>query len=159
MRAPDEARALARADTPGRSARGRPGLTGRRARGDRGDLVLGWLIKLSVTLGIIGLLLFDGVSVVVAKVGVQDDASLAAREASDAADRGATVQEAYDAAVEALADQASPSVVDTATFTLGPDGSATVTTTRTASTFFLKHIGLLDEWVMAAATATAAPVR
>jgi hypothetical protein len=150
MRAPDEARALARADavvTSARSAR------------DRGDLVLGWLIKLSVTLGVIGLLLFDGVSIVVAKVGVQDDASFAAREASDAADRGATVQEAYDAAVEALADQGSPSVVETSTFTIGPDSSVTVTTTRTASTFFLKHIGLLDEWVQASATATAAPVR
>ena len=150
MRAPDEARALARADAAGGSARS--------AR-DRGDLVLGWLIKLSVTLGVIGLLLFDGVSIVVAKVGVQDDASLAAREASDAADRGADVQGAYDAAVEALADQASPSVVETSTFTIGPDATATVTTTRTASTFFLKHIGLLDEWVQASATATAAPVR
>lgn len=150
MRAPNEARALARADAVGGSARS--------AR-DRGDLVLGWLIKLSVTLGVIGLLLFDGVSVVVAKVGVQDDASLAAREASDAADRGADVQGAYDAAVEALADQGSPSVVQTSTFTIGPDATATVTTTRTASTFFLKHIGLLDEWVQASATATAAPVR
>jgi hypothetical protein len=150
MRAPDEARALARADTAGGSALG--------AR-DRGDLVLAWLIKLSVTLAVIGLLLFDGVSIVVAKVGVQDDASLAAREAADAADRGADVQGAYDAAVEALADQASPSVVETSTFTIAPDGSATVTTTRTASTFFLKHIGLLDEWVKASATATAAPVR
>ena len=150
MRAPDEARALARADAGGGSAR---------SERDRGDLVLGWLIKLSVTLGVIGLLLFDGVSVVVAKVGVQDDASLAAREASDAADRGADVQGAYDAAVEALADQGSPSVVQTSTFTIGPDATATVTTTRTASTFFLKHIGLLDEWVQASATATAAPVR
>ena len=150
MRAPDEARALARADTAGGSTLG--------AR-DRGDLVLAWLIKLSVTLAVIGLLLFDGVSIVVAKVGVQDDASLAAREAADAADRGADVQGAYDAAVEALADQASPSVVETSTFTIAPDGSATVTTTRTASTFFLKHVGLLDEWVKASATATAAPVR
>jgi hypothetical protein len=150
MRAPDQARALARADAVGESARG--------AR-DRGDLVLGWLIKLSVTLGVFGLLLFDGVSVVVARVGVQDDASLAAREASDAADRGADVQGAYDAAVEALADQGSPSVVQTSTFAIGPDATATVTTTRTASTFFLKHIGLVDEWIQASATATAAPVR
>ena len=150
MRAPNEARALARAEA---------GVGSARSARDRGDLVLGWLIKLSVTLGVIGLLLFDGVSVVVAKVGVQDDASLAAREASDAADRGTDVQGAYDAAVEALADQGSPSVVQTSTFTIGPDATATVTTTRTASTFFLKHIGLLDEWVQASATATAAPVR
>lgn len=150
MRAPDEARALARADAAGGCAL--------KAR-DRGDLVLGWLIKLSVTLAVIGLLLFDGVSIVVAKVGVQDDASLAAREAADAADRGADVQGAYDVAVEALADQASPSVVETSSFTIAPDGSATVTTTRTASTFFVKHIGLLDGWTKASSTATAAPVR
>jgi hypothetical protein len=130
-----------------------------RHAGERGDLVLSWLLKLSATLGLIGLLLFDCVSVVVAKVGVQDDAALAAREASDAADRGADVQGAYDAAVAALADQSSPSVIDTATFTLGADDSATVTATRTASTFLFAHLGLLDTWVEASATATAAPVR
>ena len=49
-----------------------------RERGDRGDIVLGWLTKLAVVLGVLGVIAFDGIAVVQAHFQASDRATTAA---------------------------------------------------------------------------------
>src|SRR4051794_973027 len=44
----------------------------KRVQGDRGDVVLGWLTKLAVVLGLFGLIAFDGIAVVQAHFQASD---------------------------------------------------------------------------------------
>ena len=66
---------------------------------ERGDIVLGWLTRVVVTLAIIALIAFDGIAIVTARLGVTDDAQSAA-EAANAAwnEHHGDAQVAYDAA-------------------------------------------------------------
>src|SRR4051812_6730333 len=68
--------------------------------GDRGDVILGWFTKIALVFVLFGLVIFDAVSVGVAKVGVQDTANDAAAEAADMYAQTHDVRQAYKAAVE-----------------------------------------------------------
>jgi hypothetical protein len=46
--------------------------------GERGDIVLGWLVRLCVVILVAGLVLFDAISVGLAHMSVGDDAQAAA---------------------------------------------------------------------------------
>src|SRR5438552_3888444 len=50
---------------------------------DRGDIVLGWLTKLIVVLGVLGLLGFDAISLVQSRFQASDRATTAASAAAD----------------------------------------------------------------------------
>ena len=113
---------------------------------DRGDIVLGWLTRITIVLGIAGLGLFDAISVGTTAVSLSDQGNMAAREASEAWQETDSVQAAYDAAV-ASAKEANPlNVVSPKTFTIDPDDTVHLTVSRKATTIVLYHWGRTAEW-------------
>ena len=114
--------------------------------GDRGDIVLGWLTRIVIVLGIAGLGLFDAISVGTTAVSLSDQGNFAAREASEAWQSTDSVQAAYDAAVESATEANPHNVVDPKTFTIDPDNTVHLTVSRTATTIVLFHWGRTAEW-------------
>ena len=112
----------------------------RRAR-ERGDIVLGWLTRVVLALVAAGIVLFDVVSVAVARVSVADDANTAARAASEAYATERNVQGAYDAAAFAAGGRGES--VAPLEFRVAPDGQVSLRLSRTARTVVLGRIGPL----------------
>lgn len=126
---------------------------------DRGDVVLGWLVKLVLALGVVGVLAFDGLSIVTTSLTLEDQAVSAAREGTDVLERTPTVEAAFDAALaSALAsdglNELAPDDVH-----VTPDGTVTLTLRRTAPTLVLHYTRWSRAWADRSATAGAAPMR
>ncbi|GAB2678429.1 hypothetical protein [Thalassiella azotivora] len=129
--------------------------TRRRApRGDTGDIVLGWLTRLVVAFAVLGLVLFDLLSVVTARLSVEDHAVLVARESSERYRATGDLQATYQHAVTVAADADVHDVVPAEEFRVGRDGSVTVTVRRTATTLVTERIGWIDHWATVEARAT-----
>lgn len=74
-------------------------MSGVQSGGERGDIVLGWLTRVIVTLAVFAIVAFDVVAIITAKLGVSDDAQSAAEAANSAwVDTKGNVQAAYNAA-------------------------------------------------------------
>lgn len=112
-----------------------------RCAGERGSVITGWLAKLAVTLGVLGVLAFDLISIGASRVGAADDAGNAAIAASQAWEETHDVQQAYNAAVDAAGEHGE--TVDTKNFVIDPDSTVHLTVRRTAKTVVLGHIGFL----------------
>lgn len=125
---------------------------------DHGGIIASWLIKVSLLLGVAGLVLFDAVSIGSAAIGVADTAAAAARDAAEAVETGGDARLAYPTAVTTAREQNALNEVDPATVTVGPDGSATVTVERTAPTLVVARIPWIADWAHRSATDTAVPV-
>ena len=121
--------------------------------GDRGDIVLGWLTKLVVTLGVLGVIGFDLVSLGAARFQAEDHAQSAARAANESWKSAKDLQAAYDAAVAEVAEHGD--TIDPQTFTVGADGSITLTLHRTASTMVVEKIGPARSWTEVDVTVSA----
>ena len=113
---------------------------------DRGDIVVGWLVRVVVSVAVAGVLMFDLVSVGAAKMSVTDQASMAARAASDDWLIHHNQQSAFDTAW-ANATEANPTnTVDTRTFKVAQNGTVRLTVHRTAPTLVLRLVGPLNHW-------------
>lgn len=128
-----------------------------RVRGDRGDIVLGWLTRLVATLAVLGVLAFDAISLGSTRFSVEDDAQTAARAAVEVYRDSKDVQRAYDAALAELGD--SGATVDAPTFAVAQDGSITLTVRTTAPTLVLEKVPPLRDWAETSATVTGRPAR
>jgi hypothetical protein len=116
------------------------------AGGDRGDIVLSWLTKLTVTLALVGIVLFDAISIGTTNATVSDQGSYAAHEASETWDRTKDLQETYDAAVAAAVDRDPENVVSPNEFRVDPDGTVHLVVTRVAPTLILYRWDRTAEW-------------
>ncbi|GAB4064104.1 hypothetical protein GCM10028777_09370 [Angustibacter speluncae] len=125
---------------------------------DDGGIITGWLIKVTVVLGVAGLVLFDAVSIGSTAMGVSDTAGAAARDAAEAVEAGGDTRLAYPAAVTTAVEQNALNEVDPADVRIATDGSATVTVARTAPTLVVARIPWIAGWAHRSATDTAAPV-
>lgn len=114
--------------------------------------MLGWLVRISVTLLVVGLVAFDGVAVLVASLGVQDEAQRAARAASSAYVQSGSAASAYEAAE---ADLSNRSGITPGSFSVAKDGTVSLEVERTASTLFLHRTERTAGYAEASATATA----
>lgn len=120
-------------------------MRGRRGS-DRGDIVLGWLTKITVVLGVAGLFLFDAISIGTTAMNLSDQGSLAAREASEVWQQTGSLQQAYDAAA-AVATEAHPeNAVNPRTFRVEADDTVHLTVSRTASSILLHRWGRTEGW-------------
>lgn len=125
--------------------RTRPSVTDWR---NRGDIVLGWLVKVTLVLTMLGVCAFDGISVAVTRVRVTDDAAAAANAASDTWQRsGSTdMQAAYDTAAGFAGSRDER--VPTSSFHIDPDGTVHLELRGRASTLLLHRLrpiaGLAD---------------
>jgi len=128
-----------------------------RQRGDAGDIIGSWLIKVTLILAVLGVFAFDGISVLSTNVTLEDTAFGSARAATYATGQHRNVQLAYDRAQSFASAQNPLNTVDPTSVRFGENGSVTVTLTRTASTLVLQHLGSLQDWATQSATRTAQP--
>ena len=84
--------------------------------GDRGDIVLGWLTKLTVALAVVGLVGFDAVALGATRFQAEDHAQTAARVAVESWATDKNLQKAYDAALAAVAADGTLYVLDSGNF-------------------------------------------
>jgi hypothetical protein len=113
---------------------------------DRGGIVLGWLTKLTVALALVGIVLFDAISVGSTMATVTDSANYAAQEASATWDSTKDLQQTYLAAAEAATEQNPDNVVSTKDFTVDPDGTVHLSITRDARTLILYRWDRTAKW-------------
>jgi hypothetical protein len=118
----------------------------RRVFDDRGDIVLGWLTRIAVLLGVAGLALFDAISIGTTAVTVTDQGDYAARAASQEWLTTKSVQSAYNEAVVAAMEQNRANVVATKDFRVDPDGTVHLTVSRTATTLIVYRVGAIRKW-------------
>jgi hypothetical protein len=118
------------------------------ATGDTGDILVGWLTKIAVTLAIVGLALYDSISIGATMMSLSDEGSYAARAASEKwqASQGHNLQDAYDAAVQAVEDQNPLDEVDPKSFRIDPDGTVHLVVSREATTLVVQHFGFSKGW-------------
>ncbi|HSF26610.1 MAG TPA: hypothetical protein VLC50_03735 [Actinomycetes bacterium] len=121
---------------------------------DRGDIILGWLAKVVVTLALVGLVIFDLISIGWTKVSLTDQAKAAAISASTAWAHGHNVQKAYDAALAQATEDNAANTVATEGFTVDPDGTVHLRLDREASTIVVSRIGPIRDWGQLTATAS-----
>ncbi len=124
---------------------------------DRGDIVLGWLTKLVVVLGVLGVLGFDAISLGTSYFQAEDHANTAARAASDTHRAGSApnVQAAYDAALAEVLEHGE--TIDPQSFTISPQGEVSLTLRRTAPTLVMEKVGPLRSFAEIERTVTAQP--
>ena len=113
---------------------------------DRGDIVIGWLTKIVVVLGIAGIGLFDALSIGSTSVSLSDQGQYAAREASEAWQQTDSVQRAYDVAVATATSQNPHNTVDPKSFRIDPDDTVHLRIERTATTIVLRHWDRTAAW-------------
>jgi hypothetical protein len=125
-----------------------------RVNGDRGDVVLGWLTKLVVILGLLGLVAFDGISLAQARFQAADHATTAASAAADDYKSNHDLQKAYNAA---FATVSGNDTIETKSFQVATDGTVTLRLHHEATTLIVNHIGPLKHWADAVETGEGRP--
>lgn len=124
------------------------------ARGDRGDIVLGWLTKLVVVLGLLGLIAFDAIAVVQSRFQASDRAATAASAAADEYRNSRDVQKAYNAA---FATVSGDDTIETSTFRVADNGTVTLRLHHIATTLIISRIGPIKNWAEAVETGQGRP--
>jgi hypothetical protein len=122
---------------------------------ERGDVVVGWLVRLVAGVAVAGLVLFDAISVGVAAMSVTDQASTAARAASDSWLTRHDQQQAFDAAWQSAVDANAGNTVDTHSFRVQRNGTVELSVHRTAPTLVLRLLGPLSHWAVVTGDAVA----
>jgi hypothetical protein len=118
--------------------------------GDRGDVILGWFTKVTVVLAVFGVLMFDAVSVGVAKMNANDIAGDAAAAAADSWGESHDARAAYLAAERDAATH--DATVDRKAFHIDADGTVHVTLSRDATTVLLFRTRTTKKWTHAVGT-------
>jgi hypothetical protein len=113
---------------------------------ERGDAILGWFIKIAVVLGLVGIALFDAISIGSTAVTIADQGSYAARAASEVWQQEQDLQKTYAAAVAAAQEENADNTVAAKDFRVDEDGTVHLTVARTAPTIVVRRIGPLANW-------------
>ena len=122
---------------------------------DRGGIVLGWLMRVTIVLVMLGVLAFDVFSLAYTNVTTVDDAGIVARSGADVLMHSPG---AYDEAKEESLAQAK----DLGVRMRGKDwwvdeqGEVHVTVSRTASSLALHYVPQLEKYLTVRAVGTAA---
>lgn len=124
-------------------------------RSDAGDVVVGWLTRVVVLLGLFGLVAFDGIAEGVAAMGAADDASTAASAGADTWRDTHDVDQAYQSAVSALTNDKD--TIPPALFRVDGSGVVTLTVRRQVHTLVLRHIGPLRHLTVISESGTGRP--
>jgi hypothetical protein len=112
---------------------------------DEGGIVLGWLTRVAVVMAIVGIAAFDVISVMTARLAVEDAGQQAAFTASDVWSRTHDVRAALKAAEDSANESNSLNVVDPTTFRIDADGTVHLRVTRDAPTLVAHYVKPLRE--------------
>jgi hypothetical protein len=118
-----------------------------------GSIVLGWLVRLTAVLGLVGIVAFDAIAIGVAKLGTTDGAALTARAAQDQFDRTGDLRVSQQVA-DATATELGLTLV---AYEMDRKGGVTLTVSRVADTIVLARIGPLQDWAYQEATLSRPP--
>ena len=122
---------------------------------DAGAIVLGWLTKLVLSLAVVGVLSYDGISLVTANVSASDRANTLASEGADDVKNMRDINKAYDAiSAEALAGGDTIAPKD---FRVDSNGHVTLVLHREARSLWMRHVGALRKYLDVKATGEGAP--
>ena len=122
---------------------------------DNGSIVIGWLTKLAVITAIVGLALFDSLSIGAAKLGASDDANTAAEAASAEYRTSHDVQSAYQAALDTLPSDSE--TIPARQFIVRPDSTVDLVLRRTTTTLVAHRIGPLKQFDVISVHAVGTP--
>jgi Flp pilus assembly protein TadG len=114
--------------------------------GDGGGIVLGWLTRLTLVLAIVGLVAFDGISIVTSRLSLEDVGNQAARSASETWQRTHDIRAALASAQQTASESNADTGVVTDSLSVDPDGTAHLTVTRQASTLVAHYIPPMRAW-------------
>ncbi|KQW46035.1 hypothetical protein ASC77_19235 [Nocardioides sp. Root1257] len=105
-------------------------------------------------------LAIDTGSVVLTKMSSHDDVQQAGYQAAAIAKQGPASRQTAVVALAAAERDAEPHGITVASkgFTIYPDGSVTLTGTKTAPTLLMKHVGAFDRVIHVSTTLTVAPL-
>jgi hypothetical protein len=118
-------------------------------------MISGWFVRLTLIFAVLAVGAFDGISILVASVGVKDDAQSAAQAAATAYQQsGHSAEQALAAAKAALSDGETivPGSVHAAT-----DGTISLKIHRTAKSIVLHLWSTSAKWDVVTGTASALP--
>jgi hypothetical protein len=132
-----------------------PDMDRRAACADQGGIVLGWLLRVTGVLLVLGVLAFDVFSLAYTNVTTVDDAGIVA---STGAQVLLEQPRAYDAAKEESIDQAAELGVRMRAkdWWVDEEGEVHVTVSRTATSLALQHVPPLRKYLTVRAVGTAA---
>ncbi|NLT55030.1 MAG: hypothetical protein GXX79_10810 [Actinomycetales bacterium] len=120
---------------------------------DQGGIVLGWLFRLSIVLSLVGVLAYDGLSVVASRFTVEDQATTAALTASDMWKRTHDIERTYQAALLTAQAADAHNNVDRESFVVIGDGTVTLTMERKARTVVAGRLPALRDLFVVSGTA------
>jgi hypothetical protein len=115
---------------------------------DLGGIVTGWLTRIVVIGAVVGLVGFDGLSLVTTRLDIIDEGKQAARAGSSTWRATPDVQAAYDAAARDAAESNALNVVHTDSFTVARDDTVSLRIDREATTLLLHRIKPLRQWTV-----------
>ncbi len=118
----------------------------RTSSGDVGGIVLGWLTRLTVVLAVVGLVAFDGISIVSSRLSLEDVGDTAARSASETWERTHDIQAALASAQQTATEANADTTVVPDSLSVDPDGTAHLTVRRVASTIVAHYIPPVRTW-------------
>lgn len=124
---------------------------------DDGAIVLGWLTRVAVVLGVLGVLVFDGISLAVTRLGVIDDAKAGAVAGVHAFQETRSPDKAYAAALAAVQTLNPDDVITPGSFSVTRDGRVTLSVQREAVTIAARHVPSVKDRLTMRADGTAAP--
>ena len=116
---------------------------------DRGSIVIGWLTKLIVVIAVVGVILFDVISVSAARLGAEDDASQAATAAGFEWRASHDIQTAYQAALNSLPSDSES--IPPKSFVIDNAGVVRLVVHRVTRTMLVQHIGPLKHFTVVTA--------
>ena len=114
--------------------------------GDVGGIVLGWLTRLTVVLAVVGLIAFDGISIISSRLSLEDVGDQAARSASETFERTHDIRAALASAQQTATEANADTTVVTNSLSVDPDGTAHLTVVREASTLVAHYIPPMRSW-------------
>ncbi len=120
---------------------------------DAGEIVTGWLTRLTITLAVLGVLAYDGIAYGVSAIDIRDAAADGARAAADDFAIFRDVERAYESATAAAGEE---STIPPETFTIDNAGTVSLVARRSVDTLVLRFLPRSGEWLTVEATAAAA---
>ena len=112
--------------------------------GDGGSIVLGWLARLVLVLGLLGLVGFEVLSIAVARVSIEDYGQQAAQEAITTFQQTNDQELAYQAAVAVAEEHGAR--IPKRTFSISPDAAVSFDIANTATTLVLYRVDRFASW-------------
>ncbi len=140
----------------GAAHRERVRLSDRRTRGDRGDMVVGWLSRIVLVLAVIAVIGYDAVTSIQANVTATDQASTAAQAAVSTYTTTKSVQSAYQAALQSAKESNPANTIAPSAFTVSTGGIVTLTIRRPIHTLVAHYLPIPSAQT-AVASGTASP--